>query len=105
MDALARPDRVEAFSACRISSGNLKAWKLSGGADIRHGGRDRFYVRDIAYATDCLKAYSDGFKNVRLIITMVEVKTLARADRMVEVEADAFVCLYPTSRLTEQRPI
>ena len=67
--------------------------------------RVRFYVRDIAYATDGLKACSEWFKNVRPVIIMVEVKALARVDRMVEIEAEAFVGSYPTSRLTEQRPI
>ena len=36
---------------------------------------------------------------------MVEVNRLVRVDRLVEVEAEAFVGAYPTSRLTEPRPI
>ena len=75
------------------------------GAAIRHVVRVRFYIRDIAYSQECLKAYAESFKDIRPIITMVEVNRLARVDRLVEVEAEAFVGSYPTSRLTEQRPI
>ena len=69
--------------------------------------RVRFYAKNIAYAQDCLKAYAEDFKDIRPVITMVEVYRLARADRLVEVEveAGAFVGSYPTSRLTEPRPI
>ena len=70
------------------------------GADIRNVVRVRFYVRDIAYRQGCLKAYAEWFKDVRPVITMVEVKALARVDRLVEVEAEAFVGSYATSRLT-----
>ena len=74
---------------------------------MRHVARMRFYVKDIAYALDCLKAYAEDFKGIGPVITMVEVNRLARADRLVEVdvEAGAVVGSYPTSRLTEPRPI
>jgi len=81
----------------------INALLKHGGADIRHVVRVRFYVRDIAYGQECLKAYAEWFKDIRPVITMVEVKALARVDRLVEVEAEAFVGSYQTSRLTEQR--
>jgi len=71
------------------------------GAGRRHVVRVRFYVKDIAYGQDCLKAYSEWFNDIKPVITMVEAKALARVDRLVEVEADAFVGSYQTSRLTE----
>jgi enamine deaminase RidA (YjgF/YER057c/UK114 family) len=62
----------------------------------------RFYVTDIAHSQDCLKAYSGWFRDIKPAITLVEVAALARVDRLVEVEAEAFIGAYRTSRLTEQ---
>ncbi|MGD2097807.1 MAG: Rid family hydrolase [Desulfobacterales bacterium] len=72
------------------------------GASTRDVVRVRFYVTDIACSQDCLKAYSEWFKGIKPVVTLVEVKALARVDRLVEVEADAFIGAYRTSRLTER---
>lgn len=93
------------YRQAKIIFKKIGALLKNSGADIRHVVRVRFYVKDIAYAQDCLKAYAEGFKNIRPVITMVEVNRLARVDRLVEVEAEAIVGCYSTSRLTEQRPI
>lgn len=76
-----------------------------GGAEMRHVIRVRFYVTDIAYGRDCLRAYAEWFRDIRPVITMVEVTALARVDRLVEVEVEAFLGAYATSRLTEPRRI
>lgn len=75
------------------------------GASRRHVVRVRFYVTDIAYGADCLKAYAEWFKDVKPVITMVEVKGLARVDRLVETEVEAYAGSYPTSQLTDCRRI
>lgn len=93
------------YRQAKIIFNKINAILKHSGADIRHVVRVRFYVRDIAYSQGCLKAYAEWFKDIRPIITMVGVKALARVDRLVEVEAEAFVGSYSTSRLTEQRPI
>ena len=72
------------------------------GAAPRDVVRVRFYVTDIAHSQDCLKAYSEWFKNIKPTVTLVEVAALARVDRLVEVEVEAFIGAYRTSRLTEQ---
>ena len=72
------------------------------GASTRDVVRVRFYVTDIAHSQDCLKAYSEWFRDIKPAITLVEVAALARVDRLVEVEAEAFIGAYRTSRLTEQ---
>jgi enamine deaminase RidA (YjgF/YER057c/UK114 family) len=74
----------------------------NGGAATRDVVRVRFYVTDIAYSKDCLQAYSEWFKDIKPTITLVEVGALARVDRLVEVEAEAFIGAYRTCRLTEQ---
>ncbi|MGD8492964.1 MAG: Rid family hydrolase [Desulfobacterales bacterium] len=72
------------------------------GASTRDVVRVRFYVTDIAHSQDCLKAYSEWFRDIKPAITLVEVAALARVDRLVEVEAEAFIGAYRTSRLTGQ---
>jgi hypothetical protein len=53
--------------------------------------RVHFYVNDIAYGQDCLNADIEWFKDIRPVITMVEINRLARVDRLVEDKVEAFV--------------
>ncbi len=62
--------------------------------------RVRFYVTDISRGQEYIRAYSEWFKDIRPVITMAEVKALARPDHLVEIEADAVIGSYLTSRLT-----
>jgi enamine deaminase RidA (YjgF/YER057c/UK114 family) len=93
------------YSQTKIILKKINTLLRHSGGSSRHVVRVRFYVTDIAYGRECLKAYAEWFKDIRPVITMVEVKALARVDRLVEVEAEAFVGSYPTSRLTERRAI
>ena len=70
------------------------------GARMSDVVRVRFYVTDIGRGQEYLKAYSEWFKNIRPVITMAEIKALARPDHLVEIEAEAVVGSYRTSRLT-----
>ena len=70
------------------------------GAKMSNVVRVRFYVTDIARGQEYLRAYSEWFKNIRPVITMAEVKALARPDHLVEIEAEAVIGSYLTSRLT-----
>jgi enamine deaminase RidA (YjgF/YER057c/UK114 family) len=70
------------------------------GAKMSNVVRVRFYVTDISRGQDYIKAYSEWFKDIRPVITMAEVKALARPDHLVEIEADAVIGSYLTSRLT-----
>ena len=70
------------------------------GARMSDVVRVRFYVTDISRGQEYLKAYSEWFKEIRPVITMAEVRALARPDHLVEIEADAVVGSYRTSRLT-----
>ena len=88
------------YRQAKIIFKKINALLKHSGASRRHVVRVRFYVKDIAYGRDCLKAYTEWFGNVRPVITMVEAKALARVDRLVEIEAEAIVGAYMTSRLT-----
>ena len=70
------------------------------GATMADVVRVRVYVTDISLGQDYIKAYSEWFKDIRPVITMAEVKALARPDHLVEIEADAVIGSYLTSRLT-----
>jgi len=70
------------------------------GARMSNVVRVRFYVTDISRGQDYIRAYSEWFKDIRPVITMAEVKGLARPDHLVEIEADAVIGSYLTSRLT-----
>lgn len=95
----------DAYRQAKIIFKKIDALLKRGGAGMQQVVRVRFYVTDIDHGRDCLKAYSEWFKDVRPVITMVEVSALARVDRLVEIEADAFLGSYPTSRLTQQHRI
>jgi enamine deaminase RidA (YjgF/YER057c/UK114 family) len=70
------------------------------GASMSNVVRVRFYVTDISRGREYLKAYSEWFAAVRPVITMAEVKALARPEHLVEIEVDAVMGSYRTSRLT-----
>ena len=68
------------------------------GAKMSNVARVRFYVTDIGRGPEYLKAYSEWFNNIRPVITMAEVKALARPDHLVEIEADAIIGSYLVSK-------
>ncbi|CAB1057401.1 hypothetical protein D1BOALGB6SA_2154 [Olavius sp. associated proteobacterium Delta 1] len=70
------------------------------GAKMSNVVRVRFYVTDISRGQEYIRAYSEWFKDIRPVITMAEIKALARPDHLVEIEAEAVIGSYLTSRLT-----
>lgn len=69
------------------------------GGKMAHVVRVRFYVTDISRGQEYIKAYSEWFKQIRPVITMAEVKALARPEHLVEIEADAVIGSYLMTRL------
>ena len=67
------------------------------GAKISEVVRVRFYVTDISKGQDYLRAYSEWYKTVKPVITMAEVKALARPEHLVEIEAEAVIGSYRVS--------
>ena len=70
------------------------------GAKMSNVVRVRFYVTDISRGQEYIRAYSEWFKDIRPVITMAEIKALARPEHLVEIEAEAVIGSYLTSRLT-----
>jgi enamine deaminase RidA (YjgF/YER057c/UK114 family) len=90
----------DAYLQTKIILQKIEAILKRAGARISDVVRVRFYVTDITRGQEYIKAYSEWFKEIRPVITMAEVKALARPDHLVEIEADAVVGSYRTSRLT-----
>jgi enamine deaminase RidA (YjgF/YER057c/UK114 family) len=67
------------------------------GAAMSNVVRVRFYVTDINRGQEYIKAYSEWFKYIRPVITMAEVKALARPEHLVEIEAEAVIGSYLVS--------
>ncbi len=68
------------------------------GAGMSNVVRVRFYVTDIGRGQEYLKAYSEWFRDIRPVITMAEVKALARPEHLVEIEAEAVLGSYLVGR-------
>ena len=90
----------DAYLQTKIILQKIEAVLKRAGARIADVVRVRFYVTDITLGQEYIKAYSEWFKEIRPVITMAEVKALARPDHLAEIEADAVVGSYRTSRLT-----
>jgi enamine deaminase RidA (YjgF/YER057c/UK114 family) len=90
----------DAYLQTKIILQKIEAVLKRAGARISDVVRVRFYVTDISRGQEYIKAYSEWFKEIRPVITMAEVKALARPDHLVEIEAEAVVGSYRTSRLT-----
>jgi enamine deaminase RidA (YjgF/YER057c/UK114 family) len=90
----------DAYLQTKIILQKIEAVLKQAGARISDVVRVRFYVTDISRGQEYLRAYSEWFKEIRPVITMAEVKALARPDHLVEIEVDAVVGSYRTSRLT-----
>jgi enamine deaminase RidA (YjgF/YER057c/UK114 family) len=90
----------DAYLQTKIILQKIEAVLKRAGARISDVVRVRFYVTDITKGQEYIRAYSEWFKEIRPVITMAEVNALARPDHLVEIEADAVVGSYRTSRLT-----
>jgi len=90
----------DAYQQTKIILQKIEQVLKRAGAKMSHVVRVRFYVTDISRGQEYIKAYSEWFKQIRPVITMAEVKALARPEHLVEIEADAVIGSYLTTRLT-----
>ncbi|MCB2185570.1 MAG: RidA family protein [Deltaproteobacteria bacterium] len=60
--------------------------------------RVRIYVTDIKLTGEIMRAYSEVFKTVKPVTMLAEVSALARPAHLVEMEAEAIIGTYMTSR-------
>ena len=84
----------DAYLQTKIILQKIEAVLKKAGAKISDVVRVRFYVTDISRGQEYIRAYSEWFKEIRPVITMAEVKALARPDHLVEIEAEAIIGSY-----------
>ena len=88
----------DAYLQTKIILQKIEAVLKRAGARISDVVRVRFYVTDISRGPEYIKAYSEWFKEIRPVITMAEVRALARPDHLVEIEVEAFIGSYLVQR-------
>jgi enamine deaminase RidA (YjgF/YER057c/UK114 family) len=84
----------DAYLQTKIVLQKIEAVLTRAGARVSDVVRVRFYVTDITFGQEYLRAYSEWFKTVKPVITMAEVKALARPEHLVEIEAEAVIGSY-----------
>lgn len=91
----------DAYLQTKIILQKIEEVLTRAGATTSNVVRVRFYVTDISKGQEYLKAYSEWFKKIKPVITMAEVKALARPEHLVEIEADAVIGSYLLARHRE----
>ncbi len=88
----------DAYLQAKIALEKIEDALRRAGAEVSHVVRVRIYVTDITRAQDVLRAYSEWFKEIKPVLTMAEVKGLARPEHLVEIEAEAIIGSYLLAR-------
>ena len=84
----------DAYLQTKITLQKIEQVLTRAGVQLSEVYRVRIYVTDIKKAQEYLRAYSEFFGQVKPIVTMAEVKALARPAHLIEIEADAIIGSY-----------
>ncbi len=82
---------------CDLYAQSVQALKNIGhaldqaGASFRDVVRTRTFVTDISRWQEAVKAYSEIFRDIQPLVTIVEVQKLIAPEMLVEIEVDAIV--------------
>ncbi len=88
----------DAYLQTKIILQKIEQALKKAGARLSEVYRVRVYVTDITRAQEYMQAYSEFFKEIKPVITMAEVKALARPAHLVEIEAEAVIGSYIVKR-------
>ncbi len=88
----------DAYLQTKIILQKIEQALRKAGARLSEVYRVRVYVTDITRAQEYMQAYSEFFKEIKPVITMAEVKALARPAHLVEIEAEAVIGSYIVKR-------
>lgn len=86
------------YQQTRIVLGKIEESLTRAGAKLSEVVRVRIYLTNIGQGQEILQAYSEWFKKVKPVLTMAEVSALARPEHLVEIEAEAIMGSYTTTR-------
>ena len=70
---------------------NIERTLAGAGASLSHVVRTRAFVTDIERWQDVARAHGEVFRDIRPVMTLVQVSRLVDPAMMVEIEADAIV--------------
>jgi len=84
----------DAYRQTKIILQKIEQALTSASARLSEVYRVRIYVTDISRAKEYMQAYSEYFKTIKPVVTMAEVRALARPAHLVEIEAEAIVGSY-----------
>jgi enamine deaminase RidA (YjgF/YER057c/UK114 family) len=84
----------DAYLQTKIILQKIESVLKRAGARLSEVYRVRIYVTDISRAKEYMQAYAEFFKEIKPVITMAEVKALARPAHLVEIEAEAIIGSY-----------
>jgi len=84
----------DAYRQTKIILQKIEQALTNASARLSEVYRVRIYVTDISRAKEYMQAYSEYFKTIKPVVTMAEVRALARPAHLVEIEAEAIVGSY-----------
>lgn len=84
----------DAYLQTKIILQKIESALKRAGARLSEVYRVRIYVTDISRAQEYMQAYAEFFKEIKPVITMAEVRALARPAHLVEIEAEAIIGSY-----------
>jgi enamine deaminase RidA (YjgF/YER057c/UK114 family) len=81
----------DAYAQAAQSIRNIEAALVEAGASLKDVVRTRIYLADISRWREVARAHAEAFVRVRPAASMVEVRSLAAPEMLVEIEADAVI--------------
>lgn len=81
----------DAYEQTKYVLEKMESFYLEAGAKREDVFRVKMYVTDISRAKEYIKAYSEFYKQVKPLCTMVETPKLNRPTQVIEIEIDALI--------------
>jgi enamine deaminase RidA (YjgF/YER057c/UK114 family) len=81
----------DAYEQTKYILEKMESFYLKAGAKREDVYRVKMYVTDISRAKEYVKAYSEFYKQVKPLCTMVETPKLNRPTQVIEIEIDALI--------------
>ncbi len=81
----------DAYAQTKYILGKMESYYIEAGAKREDVYRVKMYVTDISKAKEVITAYSEFYKPIKPLATMVETPKLNRPSQVIEIEIDALI--------------